>query len=233
MRRAGLILLLFLFLLFLPTLEVSGENRAADAIKYEAEFALRRLVSLWKDEKYAELYQYGTLDSQAEFSIEEFVEFMTSGKEWTLQCCWATIQNVESVYKSDEEVYVRAKIGYEPRSKGAIGQDRFIHETFKMVYEDKQWRLDLLKVLDSVDGAFTKQKNTVTIVVFGLIERIPGLHSLRGAHQLIDKGRPTFILTSKKVNLDRFIGRRVTLRGFVVSEKKRGSPKLLEVLSVE
>ncbi|MBI4641148.1 MAG: hypothetical protein HY731_10670 [Candidatus Tectomicrobia bacterium] len=230
MKRIGVILLLSLFL---PIFEASSENRAADAIKYEAEFALKKIVSLWKDEKYAQLYQYGTLDSQAEISIEEFAEFMVSEKEWTLQCCWATIQNIESVYKSDEGVYVRAKIGYEPKSKGAAGQDRFIHETFKMVYEDRQWRLDLVKILDSVDGAFTKQKNTVTVVIFGLIERIPRFELSRGGFQLIDKGRPTFLLTSKKVNLDRFVGRRVTLRGFVVSEKKRSGPKLLEVLSVE
>lgn len=162
MRRFALYpLVLFCFLsLFLTAVTSFAKSLPSEEEKDEtiasARSAFMEMVTLWKDEKYAELYEYGTLRSQQRLSREEFEERMRRAQK-RLECCWATVQDVQAIYKSKTEVHIKAKMGYRP--SGTLSTRRrngpqisespsFAHETFYLVYQGGRWRVNLYRILE-------------------------------------------------------------------------------------
>jgi hypothetical protein len=158
----------FLFAhLFLFALIVSGasaglplSDREKGEVIAAARMALRDLVELWRDERYRDLYDYGTLRSQQRLSREEFEKRM-KGASKRLQCCWAAIQEVRGEYKFATEVYIKAKIGYRPReivfphrkgSRPGMKIPGFEHETFLLTNQDGRWRINLYRILEKSGG---------------------------------------------------------------------------------
>ena len=146
-------------LLFLLFTTVSAKPPVSEDEKAEvvasAKAALMEMVTLWHDERYGELYDYGTLHSQQKLSREEFEKRMRRAKK-RLECCWATIQEVNGVYQSASEVHLKAKMGYRPPDvinlprKGSVHVSEetvFEHETFYLIYQNDRWHINLFQIL--------------------------------------------------------------------------------------
>ena len=136
---------IFIFSFLVPALVLSANLTPTEKrrIEYEATEALKTIISLWKDGKFEELYEYGNRAKQTSISKESFVRRMQK-KSWGLASSWEAIQNVEGDVVSPRSVYVRAKIGYKRKTGG---DTRFVTETFKMSLEGGRWRTDLSKFL--------------------------------------------------------------------------------------
>jgi hypothetical protein len=147
-------------LLLLLSLPVSAKPPVSEGEKEEvvtsARASFMEIVALWKDEKYGDLYEFGTLRSQQRLSKEDFEKRMRKAKK-RLECCWATVQDVKGLYKSSTEVNIKAKMGY--RLAGSSNPHRkaspevsenasFEHETFYLIYQNGRWRINLFRILE-------------------------------------------------------------------------------------
>lgn len=139
------IIFLLAILLVIPTSLLSadlspGEKRR---IGSSAEEALREVISLWKDGKYEELYEYGYRTNQVSLSKENFIRRMKN-RSWELSTTWETIRDVEADVVSPRSVYVRARLGFRRKTGD---ETRFVTETFQMTMEGDRWRTGLYKII--------------------------------------------------------------------------------------
>ena len=139
------IIFLSAILLVIPTSLLSadltpGEKRQ---IGSSAEEALKEVISLWKDGKYEELYEYGYRTNQVSLSKEDFIRRMKN-KSWELSTAWETIRDVEADVVSPRSVYVRARLGFRKKTGG---ETRFVTETFQITMEGDRWRTGLYKII--------------------------------------------------------------------------------------
>ncbi len=118
--------------------EVNRNRCEADAAE-----SLKRMVALWKDEKYDALYACGTHEAKAQMSKEKFIQRMTR-KRWVLASSWETIRDMEAKFKSPTLVHVTAKIGHRSKQGGEI---KYSTETYPMKLQDGNWTTDLSKFL--------------------------------------------------------------------------------------
>jgi hypothetical protein len=124
-------------------------------IAFSAQRGFEHILQLWKDQRFAELYEFGTFASQADLSPEAFERYMSYATR-TLQCCWLMLQNVESRIVALDTVYVKARIGFKNREFLVLrGHQRFLARgfaeqetlTFAVRWEEPRWRLDLFRIL--------------------------------------------------------------------------------------
>lgn len=139
------IIFLLTILLVIPTSLLSadlppGEKRR---IGSSAEEALREVISLWKEGKYEELYEYGYRTNQVSLSKENFIRRMKN-RSWDLSTAWETIRDVEADVVSPRSVYVRARLGFRRKTGG---ETKFVTETFQMTMEGDRWRTGLYKII--------------------------------------------------------------------------------------
>ena len=124
-------------------------------IAFAAQRSFEYILQLWKDRRFAELYEFGTFDSQVDLSPEAFERSMSYATR-TLECCWLLLQHVESRLVAPDTVYVKARVGF--KNKAFLvwrGQHRFIARgfadqetlTFAVHWEEPRWRINLLRVL--------------------------------------------------------------------------------------
>ena len=112
-------LLFFIPLLFMVfgLADISAAKKAKqpvvdkDEIKRLSERDFDSIINLWRDEKYEELYEYGTLSSHVRISKEGFIRGMRH-KKFKLMCCGDAAREIDVIYKSPTVVYVKAKMGY-------------------------------------------------------------------------------------------------------------------------
>lgn len=153
-------LLICIISIFLTVPTSYATSPAAEEAKEEvivaAQSAFMEIVTLWKNEKYGELYEYGTLRSQQRLSREDFEKRMRKTKK-RLECCWATAQDVKGIYKSSTKVHIKAKMGYRfagssnpiHKSIPQVSEDSsFEHETFYLIFQDDRWRVNLFRILE-------------------------------------------------------------------------------------
>ncbi|HSB05795.1 MAG TPA: DUF4124 domain-containing protein [Thermodesulfobacteriota bacterium] len=112
-------------------------------IESEAAEGLKTILSLWKDEKYETLYEYGTDKNKVAIAKEDFVRKMKK-KNWGLASSWETVQDIETKFKKPALVYVTAKVGHKPKQGG---KTKILTETYPMTLEDGVWKTDLSKIL--------------------------------------------------------------------------------------
>ena len=126
---------------------VDGEKEPVNKLKIEsgAAEALRIIVSLWREENFESLYEYGTDSNKISMSKEHFVQGMKN-KKWGLASSWETLQNMEAHFKHPKLVYVTVKIGYKTKRGGNV---RFQTETYQMKLENGLWRANLSKILSA------------------------------------------------------------------------------------
>ncbi len=120
-----------------------------------AERSFVQMVRLWKDQRFEELYELGTLASQVDLSPEAFARQMQHASR-TLQCCWAMVRDLSSRLQTPERVYVRARLGFKNKAFLIVqGEHRVVARgfdetetlTFVLQREEQGWRIDLFKVL--------------------------------------------------------------------------------------
>jgi len=68
------------------------------------------IISLWKREKFDEIYEYGDRISRELMSKETFISGMKSSCR--LASCWETIRDIEVEIISPTRVYLKAKMGF-------------------------------------------------------------------------------------------------------------------------
>src|SRR4030042_1524023 len=105
--------------------------------------SVKTIFSLWKDEKYDVLYEYGDQKSRRAVNREDFKHRMKK-KGIKLASSWETIRDIQVDVKSATLGYVTAKIGFKP-TKG--GETKFRTETYRMSLERGKWKINLTKLL--------------------------------------------------------------------------------------
>lgn len=143
MRRK--IILSLIILLIIPTSLVSADLTPEERrrIGSSAREALKEVISLWKDGKYEELYEYGYRTNQVSLSKENFIRRMKN-KSWELSTAWEAVRDVEADVVSPRSVYVRAKLGFRKKTGD---ETKFVTETFQMTMEGDRWRTGLYKII--------------------------------------------------------------------------------------
>ena len=152
------VLILGLSLFLMPGIahtEQTDEVRVA----HEAEGAFKEIVSLWKEERYEDLYGYGLRETQNLISKQVFSKLMRESNV-RLQCCWTTMNHVSGIAFSQIKATVKATMGYEKFSpvqeSSGTGQSQhwnvtstFKEETFSFKLEDGTWKIDLADILSA------------------------------------------------------------------------------------
>ena len=122
---------------------------------FAAQRSFEHILQLWKDQRFAALYEFGTLASQVDLSPEAFERYMLYATR-TLECCWLRLQHVESRLVAPDTVYVKARVGFKSgeflvlpgqrhfMARGFAGEETL---TFAMRWEAPRWRIDLFRVL--------------------------------------------------------------------------------------
>jgi hypothetical protein len=99
-------------------------------IAFDAQRRFEHIVQLWKDEEFAALYDLGTFASQVDISPEGFARYMEFATR-SLQCCWRTIQAIESIVDTPDKVYIKARLGFKNKEFLVLrGQHRFLARGF-------------------------------------------------------------------------------------------------------
>jgi hypothetical protein len=157
-RGAWLIgVLLLLGVLFRVSQSDADELTQEEVIRiaFEARRSFEHIIQLWKDNEFAQLYEFGTFASQVDISPEGFERYMGYASR-SLQCCWQTVQNIESIVDTSNRVYVKARVGFKNKEFLILrGQNRFVARgfaeeetlTFLLQHEKQQWRIDLFRIL--------------------------------------------------------------------------------------
>ena len=124
-------------------------------IAFAAQRGFEHILQLWKDQRFAELYEFGTFASQVDISPEAFARYMSYATR-TLQCCWLLFQHVENRVVAPDTVYVKGRVGFKNKEFLVLrGQHRFLARgfaeqetlTFAVRWEEARWRIDLFRVL--------------------------------------------------------------------------------------
>jgi hypothetical protein len=124
-------------------------------IAFAAQRGFEHVLHLWKDQRFAELYEFGTFASQVDISPEAFARYMSYATR-TLECCWLLFQHVESRVVAPDTVYVKGRVGFKNKEFLVFrGQHRFLARgfaeqetlTFAVRWEEARWRIDLFRVL--------------------------------------------------------------------------------------
>lgn len=139
------IIFLLATLLVIPTSLLSADLTPGEKARIgsSAEEALREVISLWKDGKYEELYEYGYRTNQVSLSKENFIRRMNN-KSWKLSTARETIRDVATDVVSPRSVYVRARLEFRRKTGG---ETRVVTETFQMTMEGDRWRTGLYKII--------------------------------------------------------------------------------------
>jgi hypothetical protein len=117
-----------------------GEERRIEA---DVLSAFSRIVTLWQDEDYNALYEFGDETSRKILSLDKFAE-TTRNNSWKLACCWEKALDIEITIKKPTYAVVKARIGYQMRFD--TGSTRFVMQTFDMTLQDGNWKIDLQEI---------------------------------------------------------------------------------------
>jgi hypothetical protein len=121
------------------------EKKGIDVNQIEADVieSVKMILSLWKDGKYHDLYNYGDHKSRMGLNKESFEQRMTK-KGIGLASSWEAIRDIKVEVKSATQAYAIVKIGFKP-TRG--GETKFRTETFRMSLEKGMWKTSLSKIL--------------------------------------------------------------------------------------
>lgn len=147
--RMGALLLLALLLVAVP---LAGTTATAEPNPFEqreieqrALESFRRMVRMWQEELYFELYDLGIKSTQARISRQEFAQRM-------VELSWVpdgelNPRYLESVMRFRTMVYINTRIVYRNKFNPA---ERFSKDqVVLLLQEDGEWRLDLVALIRS------------------------------------------------------------------------------------
>jgi hypothetical protein len=121
---------------------------AEDELKTEAKAGFEKILDLWRDGKFDEVYERTTVSGKQ--TKEEFIARLADAK-LRPACCWEKLQEVKIAVKGDSAVTVRAKLGFEGN-----GTTEFKTRSFKLVKEEGVWCIAQSDLL-SLAGAKKKK----------------------------------------------------------------------------
>jgi len=127
MRRFLSFILVLSLLVAAPAV---AENRGAAEAEVLHDF--EQILDLWRDGKYAELFEHTTVGGKQ--SKESFVKALASAPRHPA-CCWEKMQDVRITVKSGRAAVVRAKLGFE----GAVPGVEYVTKGVKLKREDGVW----------------------------------------------------------------------------------------------
>lgn len=114
-------------------------------IEEEVLLAFGRIITLWQEELYFELYEEGWADSRARVSMEEFAQRM-------VELPWVPRGQLDTKFLRAElrhrtMVYIHARVRYQNRfnPEDSFEKDR----SALMLKEDGRWRVDLVQLIRS------------------------------------------------------------------------------------
>lgn len=134
-------------LLLVPAGSARAEPGLQEQHKIEAQAveAFRRIMTLWREEVYFELYDQGTAASKARISREEFAQRMVQ-LEW-LPEGELNPRFLKAEYRFRTMLYIQAHITY--RNKFNVGEPFAKDQTVLLLQEDGQWHIDLIQLVRS------------------------------------------------------------------------------------
>jgi hypothetical protein len=112
-------------------------------IEAQALETFRRIITLWQEEVYFELYDHGMAASKARITREEFAQRM-------VELSWVpegelSPRHLKAQYRFRTVVYVSARIPYRHKFNP---DNRFSREqTLLLLQEDGQWKVDLIALV--------------------------------------------------------------------------------------
>ncbi len=135
--------------LLLPTWagRAAGEANFFEQRKIEAQAleGFRRVITLWQEEVYFELYDFGMAATKARISREDFAQRM-------VELSWVprgelNAEHLKAHYRFRTVVYITVRIPYRHKFNS---EERFSKDqTLVMVQEEGQWRIDLIALIRS------------------------------------------------------------------------------------
>jgi len=120
-----------------------------DELKLEAQQGFAQILELWRDGKYAELYERSIASGSQ--SKEAFIKKLAASPRRP-SCCWEQLQEVRVTVKDDSTVILRAKVGMELVGSASDFRTR----PFKLVKEEGVWKAAMADLL-SLAGETKKQ----------------------------------------------------------------------------
>ncbi len=121
---------------------IPGQRRR---IELGAMDTFETIISLWKRERFDEIYEYGDQISRERMSKETFALRMNYSRR--LASSWETIRDVELEIVSPKRVYMKAKIGFASPSDW-WGGTIFCTDIYEMTLEKEEWRINLRNLYD-------------------------------------------------------------------------------------
>ena len=143
-----------LAVLLLSAFLAAGWARAASAdaglqeqrkIEAQALDAFQRIMTLWQEEAYFELYDHGTAASKARIRREDFAERMVK-LDW-IPSGEINPRFLKPEFRFRTMIYIQARIPY--RNKFNVGEPFTKEQTVQMLLEDGEWRIDLIQLIRS------------------------------------------------------------------------------------
>jgi hypothetical protein len=111
------------------------------------------IVSLWKREKFDEIYEYGDRASQELMSKETFSSRMKSSS--TLASSWETVRDIEVEIVSPKRVNLKAVMGFRGVDAFVWSYDTYFStRIFELSLEKDEWRINLQNLYGSGCGGF-------------------------------------------------------------------------------
>jgi len=114
-------------------------------IEGEVVESVKKILSVWKEGKYNELYDHGDQKSRRAIRREDF-EHQMRKKGIGLASSWETLRDIQVDVQSATLAYVTVKIGLKP-NKG--GETKFRTETYRLPFEQGMWKINLQKILQT------------------------------------------------------------------------------------
>jgi hypothetical protein len=118
-------------------------------IEAQALEAFRRMLTLWREEVYFELYDQGMEASKARITRENFAQRMVQ-LEWLPQGD-PNPRYVSADYRFRTMAYVKVRVLY--RNKFNPGQQFNKDQTFLLLQENGAWKVDLVDLIRSPYGS--------------------------------------------------------------------------------
>ncbi len=128
-----------------PAAPLRAEPNFFEQRKIEAQAleAFKRVISLWQEEVYFELYDVGMAASKARISREQFAQRM-------VELTWLpegelNPTHLKATFRFRTAVYITARIPY----KDKFNPDKIFtsEQTLLLLQEDGQWKVDLIALI--------------------------------------------------------------------------------------
>ena len=140
---AGALIALHLSLPGMLQAQEGPNNFERQQIEEEAVDAFRRMITLWREELYFELYEEGWEDSRKRIPLEEFAQRM-------VELAWVPAGELDAKFFAGEfrhrtMVYIRARIRFQNRFNP---EQSFIKDFATLLLnEGDSWRIDLIQII--------------------------------------------------------------------------------------